>query len=117
MKYILSLVIILSSAVCSAKELTGWPIGSWDCRHWGGLGIHKHGITTNIGAEGDLLDLGYWQWFDDHTIIIMWEDSQLLEGIYKDPKTGKFYHQEFYGYSNPLPIKECKKTFIAEEDK
>jgi hypothetical protein len=116
MKYVLTLLLILSSAVCSAKELTGWPIGSWDCRSWGGIALHKDGWCTDIDAEGDLSYLGNWQWFDKHTVIICWEGTAKIDFIYKDPETGKFWHEDQWGFGAGSKIKKCKKTF-TEEDK
>ena len=115
-KFLLSLSFaIIFSSICYSDE--HWAIGGWDCRHWGSVKISKHekygNCAVDIDPQGELQDYGFWQDYDQHSIVILWQDSYRIEIINKH--YDKFYRQVMIeGFGIVSDVEEVKKIHNGE---
>jgi len=91
----------------SKATATEWPIGCWDCRGWGAIRLLEDRYAIDLDPEGHLQNWGVWQWYDQHTVIVMWMESNMLEFIQKDGD--KYMRQSLYSFGPGSSLEEVKK--------
>ena len=112
MKAIFLIVCLWCSDVLADQH---WAVGGWDCRSWGAIRLFDDGLMIDVDPDGFLTNWGYWQIFDQNSVILMWMDSSKMEIITKDGD--KFYTQSSHGFGISSEIEETKKTLIEKEHK
>lgn len=106
MKILISFLLLLN--ICEANE--HWATGGWSCRPWGAIRLYElpYKFCTDVDPDGFLQDFGYWQDYDQNSIIIVWEDTSRMEIISQDKN--KYYHQAAYPFGISSTIEEVSKT-------
>jgi hypothetical protein len=111
---IISLIFLfLTASICRSEE--HWAIGGWDCRHWGSIKVLKNKYVIDLDPEGKVQDVGFWQDYDQHSIVIIWSDSYRIEIINKH--YGKFYRQVMIeGFGIVSNVEEVQKLNNGEDE-
>jgi hypothetical protein len=103
---IFTIVLAISYQACIMAE-RHWAVGGWDCRSWGAIRLLDDRYAIDLDPEGCLNDWGVWQDFDQHSVLIVWQESSRREVINKSGD--KFYHQMAYSFGIASQIQEIRK--------